>query len=156
MRYLCGRPEEVFESLCKDHGKKSPFYVVLSTAEHCEAVRELARTRFGRDSSPGRFSSRHSGRSIDWIVAMPERALFGEAQSCAIEEGSSNASTDLNGVSIPTCLAIMRVYWGPGSMPPRVDKTVDKLARGARTCTCYGSVVFLMLFFIAVLWEWMF
>ena len=63
---------------------------------------------------------------------------------------------DLDGVVIPECVAIVRVYWSPGDAPPKVDKTVGKAMRGARLCSCYGALVFMVLFFIAILWEWLF
>ena len=156
MRYLCGRPEAIFDELCKDHRKKSPFYVALSTSERCETFRELARERFGHDVTPGHFVSRHSGRDIEWIVTTPGRAPFIAAKSCAIEDGASNGSADLDGVAIPECLAIVRVYWSPGDAPPKVDETRFWVMRGARLCSCYGALVFMVLFFVAVIWEWLF
>lgn len=155
MRFIYGSPETIFAELCRMHEKESPFALLLSTTERCETFRRLLRENFGRDlTTPGRFSARHDGDEVEWIVTTPGRVVLTEARSCVLEDGASGGSADLHDAKIPNCMGILHVHWGPGGSPPaRVNGRIDKFTRGARACTCYGMLLFFLLFFIAVLWE---
>jgi len=149
MRYLYGSPEALFEDLEREHKKKSPFVVVLSSVDRCEVFRRIARERFGKDSAE---SGVFHHDDIEWHVTHMGRSRFPDGSSCAIEDGASDYG-DPGRSMLPPCVALMHVYWTPGAAPAKIDTLSDRFSRGARTCTFYGSLAFFVLFFIAFSYE---
>lgn len=151
MRFLFGSVEGLVDVLARDRALKSPFAIVLANVGTCEAFRRACRDRFGREPSErGRF---RASDDCEWIVTTPTAAAFRTAASCAIEDGATAASAELDDQKIVGCAAILRVHLTTADELPKPPSISDGISRALRTCTCYGSLAFFALFLIAIVWE---
>lgn len=148
MHILIGSVSDLLDRLERIHSKKSPFVIVVSTADRCERVREEMRSRFGKDVTPGRFYRRTGEDNFEWIVATPSDGVPSYAGSCAIEDGMLNTALRWQDEKL-RCVAIMHVYWVYSRAPAPSESLVEAIWRRARKFTFWGGFAFLAMFIVA-------